>query len=131
MLMNTEHVSDQPARWSPHGTRSLAEATALVLELARGAGNSTTRAMLPPQVREAILLLCAQAHAERLTIERVIVDLKEGWNALPEVRRMPRGGAHEAMLACIITQCILDFYSNGELDRPTELPSRITRGQRT
>ena len=67
--------------------------------------------MLPVELRDAIIQLCVQAHAERMTIERVIVQLKNGWGAIPEFRRLPRGGDHNAVLACVITQCILDFYA--------------------
>ena len=68
--MNMERVSDQPPRWPSYRTRSFSEATALVLERARTVEHSTTRAMLPVELREAIVLLCAQAHTERMTIER-------------------------------------------------------------
>ena len=128
--MNAERVHDQPVRWPSYGTKGFSEATALVLERAREVEHSTTRAMLPVDLREAIILLCAQAHAERMTVERLIVELKEGWSALPEVRRMPRGTAHEALLAGIITQCILDFYSDSGLDR-SRPQGRINREPRT
>ena len=126
--MNTERVSDQPVRWPSYGTRGFSEATALVLERSRAVEHSTTRAMLPVELREAIVLLCTQAHAERMTIERVIVELKEGWSALPEVRRLPRGTAHEALLAGIITQCILDFYSDSNLRGSGDRRGRVNRG---
>ena len=129
--MNTERVIDQPPRWPSHATRGFSEATALVLERARSVEHSTARAMLPVDLREAIVMLCAEAHAERMTIERVIVELKESWSALPEVRRLPRGTAHEALLGGVITQCILDFYSDGGLDGPSRHQERINRGPHT
>ena len=129
--MNTERASDQPVRWPSYGTRGFSEATALVLERAREVEHATTRAMLPVELREAIVLLCAQAHTERMTVERVIVELKEGWSALPEVRRLPRGTAHEALLAVIITQCILDFYPDGGLEGSSDRRPRIHGEPRT
>lgn len=74
-------------------------------------------------------MLCAVAHAEQMTIERVIVTLKEKWATLPEIRRLPRGGESDAALTCVITPCILDFHSPARpADRPLLMKVNTTRG---
>src|SRR5687768_3636241 len=113
--MHIERATEQAVQRSSARRHNVADATTLVLERARMPGAAPAKGMVPDELRDAIFRLCVLAHAEQMPIERVIVALKEKWAALPEVRRLPRGGENDAVLACVITQCILDFYSPGQL----------------
>ena len=91
---------------------SVREHAVVVVQRARDMERSTKRNMLPPALRSAIGSMCAQAHVDLVGVERLIVLLKTGWSELPEVRRLPRGGEHDAILESVITQVILEFYSD-------------------
>jgi hypothetical protein len=126
--MHIERATEQAPQRSPARRHNVADAATLVLERARMPGAAPSRGLLPDELRDAILRLCVLAHAEHMTIERLIVALKEKWAALPEVRRLPRGGENDAVLACVITQCILDFYSPGQHPESPS-PMNRTRGE--
>ena len=99
-------VSDEAA------SLTVREHAIVVVQHARDVERGTKRGMLPHRLRTAIASMCARAHAEPIGVERLIVMLKTGWSELPEVRRLPRGGGHDAILESVITQVILDFYSD-------------------
>lgn len=109
-----------------HRASVASEVPACVDALLQSAGRApavTSQPMLPLELREAILVLCSQARAERWAVERVIVMLKHRWAALPEIRRLPQGGDHDLTLRFVIAQCIVDYYS----DRDHGHPVRVAR----
>lgn len=112
--MHVERMSDQHPTGRLAPPTALEDAAAQVLEYARAIGATAPLGTLPPNLRRAIAILSVRARSERMTVERVIIQLKERWAALPEIRRLPRGGEHDAILACAISQCILDFYAHDD-----------------
>src|SRR5688572_2463193 len=108
--MHVERMSDQQPRGRLASPTTLDDAATQVMQYARAVAPAAPIRMLSPNLRLAIAVLSVRARSERMTIERLIIELKERWAALPEIRRLPRGGEQDAVLASVITQCILDFY---------------------
>ena len=108
---STQHESPAAVP-SDAATFTVREHAIVVVQRARDVDRATKRGMLPAPLRTAIASMCARAHAELVGVERLIVMLKAGWSELPEVRRLPRGGGHDAILESVITQVILDLYAD-------------------
>lgn len=113
----------------PRGTgapRTVVQHAELVVQRAVSLEPLAARAMLPGDVRMAILDMCAQARAERMPVERMIISLKQCWGEHPTMCELPRGVGEETQLDSVITQCILDFYS-GDPSEASHAPNGSRR----
>jgi len=63
-------------------------------------------------LRQAIRLLCAEAHGRGLQVEQLLIALKQAWRSIPEAQRIPAGGPREKLLDRLVTMCIEEFYSD-------------------
>lgn len=99
----------------PGGTAAASEwSTAsheLVVDALRGAlrvgrdGNSRRT------TRDALRKLGAAARENGLRAEHVLIMVKKAWREMPEVHRLPRSDAEDA-LERVITLCIEEFFAS-------------------
>ena len=76
----------------------------------RHAVHAAARGQAPDgRLHEALRRTCAAAHARGLRAEQLLVLVKDAWNELPEVRRLPRHDA-DGMLARVVTLCVGEYY---------------------
>lgn len=71
-------------------------------------------AMHNGDLRDAVRVLCSEIHRDGLRAEQLIVTVKQTWQSLPEVQRIPPGAPRNDVLARIITLCIEEFYAGGD-----------------
>jgi len=64
-------------------------------------------------LRDAIRVLCSEVHHDGLQAEQLIITVKQTWQSLPEVQRIPPGTPRNEILARIVTLCIEEFYAGG------------------
>jgi len=64
-------------------------------------------------LRDAVRVLCSEVHRDGLQAEQLIITVKQTWQSLPEVQRIPPGAPRNEILGRIITLCIEEFYAGG------------------
>lgn len=126
-MMPSDSSDERAPRSTGARPRTVAQHAELVVQRAVSLERPAARAMLPADLRVAILEMCAQAHVDRVPVERMIVSLKDCWGAHPDMCQLPRGVGEETLLDSVITQCILDFYS-GVAPEASAAPKR-SRGK--
>ena len=67
------------------------------------------RPLSEPSLRQALRLLCDDAHRRGMRAEQVLVLLKQAWLSLPE-NDPPHGILHADRLARVVSLCIEEFY---------------------
>jgi hypothetical protein len=56
--------------------------------------------------------MSTEARDKRLHAEQLLVQLKETWSTLPEVRAMTDAAEQVRALQRVVTMCIKEYYSN-------------------
>ena len=64
------------------------------------------------EIRQALRAMSAEARAESLRVEQVIVALKRVWESLPEVRRASDRQEQNRLLERVVTLCIQEYYAD-------------------
>ena len=64
----------------------------------------------PVALQRALLRLSAEAHDKNLHAEQLLVQLKDIWYALPEVRTMTDTTEQVRLLQRAVTMCIKEYY---------------------
>ena len=93
-------VSESPRLMSPATTAAVHAAVEHYAE----------RGVLDSRLRPAARLVCADARACDLRVEQMLIALKNEWNAILELRRVPHGAARADLTSRFITLCIHAFY---------------------
>jgi hypothetical protein len=66
----------------------------------------------PAALQDALVRMSAEARDKRLHAEQLLVQLKDTWSALPEVRAMTDAAEQVRLLQRVVTMCIKEYYSN-------------------
>jgi hypothetical protein len=105
--------SELPRRTTPRddatdgaaGLRDLVEV--LLHQAAQGADGGT--ATHESRMRDASRLACGAAHERGLTIEQLVVLIKDVWRELPHTASLLRTDSYE-ILGRAVTECIREYY---------------------
>jgi hypothetical protein len=62
-------------------------------------------------LRDALQRIAAEARQKKMHAEHLLMQLKEVWYKLPQIRRAPDGEKQNLMLQRIVTLCIREYYS--------------------
>jgi hypothetical protein len=62
-------------------------------------------------LQQALVRLSAEARDKQIHAEQLLVQLKETWSGLPEVRAMTDAAEHTRLLQRIVTMCIREYYT--------------------
>ena len=62
------------------------------------------------RIREALALICMEAHKADAMPEQLLVTIKELCHALPEYERLPGAGEREVFLNSLVTTAIEEYY---------------------
>lgn len=62
-------------------------------------------------LQASLLLVAAEARANNILPEQVLVRLKEAWSSLPEVHAMHDAHEQARLLERVVTLCIREYYS--------------------
>lgn len=65
----------------------------------------------PHALQQALQRLSADAREKHVQAEQLLVQLKETWAALPEVRSMTDTAEQIRVLQRVVTMCIREYYS--------------------
>ena len=65
----------------------------------------------PTALQQALARLSTVAHAKQLHAEQLLVQLKDIWSSLPEVREMTDTTEQIRLLQRVVTMCIKEYYS--------------------
>jgi hypothetical protein len=66
----------------------------------------------PGALRDALVRMSAEAREKQMQAEQLLVQLKETWSTLPEVRTMTGAAEQMHALQRVVTMCIKEYYSN-------------------
>ena len=66
----------------------------------------------PAPLKDALVLMSTVEHDKQLHAEHLLVQLKEAWSTLPEVRAMTDAAEQVRLLQRVVTMCIKEYYSN-------------------
>ena len=65
----------------------------------------------PSALQQALVRLSAEARDKQLHAEQLLVQLKDTWSTLPEVRVMTDTTEQIRLLQRVVTMCIREYYS--------------------
>ena len=65
----------------------------------------------PSALRQALIRMSAEARDKQMHAEQLLVQLKDTWSALPEVRAMTDTTEQIRLLQRVVTMCIKEYYS--------------------
>lgn len=65
----------------------------------------------PGALQQALVRLSAEARDKQMHAEHLLVQLKDTWNTLPEVRAMTDTTEQVRLLQRVVTMCIREYYS--------------------
>jgi len=65
----------------------------------------------PAPLQDALVRMSTEARDKRLHAEQLLVQLKETWSTLPEVRAMTDAAEQVRALQRVVTMCIKEYYS--------------------
>lgn len=63
------------------------------------------------QLRNAIHVVCAEAHRKQCTAEQLLVEFKDALRSLPETKRVPAGTERDDLVARLVTLLIEVYYA--------------------
>lgn len=63
-------------------------------------------------LQDALVRMSAEARDKRMHAEQLLVQLKDAWSTLPEVRAMTDAAEQVRVLQRVVTMCIKEYYSN-------------------
>ncbi|HEX6600736.1 MAG TPA: hypothetical protein VF034_15590 [Gemmatimonadaceae bacterium] len=66
----------------------------------------------PAPLQDALMRMSTEARDKRMQAEQLLVQLKETWSTLPEVRAMTDAAEQVRALQRVVTMCIKEYYSN-------------------
>jgi hypothetical protein len=66
----------------------------------------------PAALQDALVRMSTEARKKQLQAEQLLVQLKETWSTLPEVRAMTDAAEQVHALQRVVTMCIKEYYSN-------------------
>jgi hypothetical protein len=66
----------------------------------------------PATLQEALVRMSAEAREKRMHAEQLLVQLKETWSTLHEVRSMTDAAEQVQVLERVVTMCIKEYYSD-------------------
>lgn len=78
--------------------------------LQQSIGGRKTAPVITDKIREALGLICADAHKSKVMPERLIVTLKELCHSLPEYERISGAREREEFLNALVTAAIEEYY---------------------
>ena len=65
----------------------------------------------PAALQDALQRMSTDAHDKRMHAEHLLVQLKETWTTLPEVRAMTDAAEQVRVLERVVTMCIKEYYA--------------------
>ena len=65
----------------------------------------------PAALQDALRRMSTDARDKRMHAEHLLVQLKETWNTLPEVRAMTDAAEQVRVLQRVVTMCIKEYYA--------------------
>ena len=75
-----------------------------------GIGARKTAPVINERIREALALICDEAHKSDAMPEHVLVTLKELCHSMPEYERIRGAREREAFLSTLVTTTIEEYY---------------------
>ena len=76
------------------------------------------------ELRAAARLLAAEARAaDPVRCERLLMALRDGWKALPEVQRLPVEPQQKALWDRLVAVCVEEFYASPAGDPASAIAS--------
>ena len=63
-------------------------------------------------LQDALVRMSAEARDKRLPAEQLLVQLKDAWSTLPDVRAMTDAAEQVRVLQRVVTMCIKEYYAN-------------------
>lgn len=75
-----------------------------------GIGARKTAPVINERIREALVLICEEAHRADAMPEHVLVTLKELCHSMPEYERIRGAREREAFLGTLVTTAIEEYY---------------------
>jgi len=78
--------------------------------LRQSIGGRKTAAAINDKMREALGLICTEAHKSKVMPEHLLVTLKELCHSLPEYERISGARVREEFLNALVTAAIEEYY---------------------
>ena len=104
-----DYLSSQP---TPSGARTRVEPRMARLLSDRAVQAQVRRGAVPePQWRDALQAMCAEARAESVVPEQLLVELKQALAILCDTYRVPHGAARTEFTSRVVTLCIEEYYA--------------------
>jgi hypothetical protein len=112
-----EHSEPSQPHSPPTPTAPGAPSAETLDALRRGLRSRITHVESGVDLRQAIVLLCEDAHRRGLTAEQLILLVKDVWHRMPEVQHLPRSLRQDEALSRTITICIEEYYARAREGR--------------